>query len=197
MTTAWTRTAAQWQTWLFGTTAPRATVLIRIVVGWIFVSEGIQKFVYPGELGPGRFAKMTPLPHPAAWANLDGAFEIICGVLLILGLLTRLATIPMIVDMLGAQVFTKFPMVVHQGVWSYFHESRPEHGQLFGLVFLLIVGAGGWSLDALIARGTHAPSRAPDRPGAPRQHTEPLRPFTPSQHTDRQLTRDPAVRYKA
>jgi putative oxidoreductase len=172
--TAPTRTASPWQLRLFGTTAPRATILIRIVVGGIFLSEGIQKFVYPGELGPGRFAKMTPLPNPAAWANADGIFEIICGVLLILGLATRLATIPMIVDMLGAQVFTKFPMAVHQGVWAYFHESRPEHGQLFGLVFLLIVGAGGWSLDALLTRRGRSPGQGPGAPEVPsQQQTEP------------------------
>jgi putative oxidoreductase len=174
MTTAPARTTWPWRMWLFGTTAPRATILIRIVVGGIFLHEGIQKFVYPSQLGPGRFAKITPLPNPAAWANTDGVFEIICGVLIIVGLLTRLATLPMIVDMLGAQVLTKFPMAVHQGVWTYFHESRPEHGQLFGLVFLLIVGAGGWSLDALLAGRSRSPGHGPVQPEIPpQQQTEP------------------------
>ncbi|MBB5155762.1 DoxX family protein [Saccharopolyspora phatthalungensis] len=163
MTTAASRPA--WQMWLFHTTAPRATVLIRIAVGGIFLSEGIQKFLFPGELGTGRFAKIALLPQPAVWANADGIFEIICGVLIILGLVTRLATIPMIVDMVGAQVLTKFTMAAHQGAWVYLHESRVEHGQLLGLVFLLIVGAGGWSLDAALA----------SRMGMRRNENSPLR----------------------
>lgn len=136
---------------LLGTTAPKAVVLVRFVVGWIFLAEGILKFLQPGELGPGRFAK-TPLPAPEVFAYLDGVFEIVCGTLLILGLLTRLATIPMIIDMLGAQIFTKVTILTHQGFWSYMHESRVEWAQLFCLVFLLIVGAGTFSLDARLTR---------------------------------------------
>ncbi|GAA4836093.1 DoxX family protein [Saccharopolyspora rosea] len=135
---------------LLSTTAPAAVVLIRIVVGAIFLSEGIQKFLFPAKLGPGRFATQTPLPDPAAWAYLDGAFEIGCGVLIILGLLTRLATIPMIIDMVGAEVFTKVPVLIHHGFWQYASDARAELSQFFGLVFLLIVGGGAWSLDALL-----------------------------------------------
>lgn len=133
--------------WLGPTTAPAAVVLIRIVVGGIFLSEGVQKFLFPAALGPGRFASQTPLPAPALFAYLDGGFEIGCGVLLILGLLTRVAAVPMIVNMLGAEVFTKVPLLLAHGVWAYAHEARPELSQLFGSVFLLIVGAGRWSLD--------------------------------------------------
>jgi putative oxidoreductase len=122
-------------------------LLIRLVVGGIFLSEGIQKFLYPATLGPGRFAHDTPLPAPALFAYLDAGFEIACGALLILGLLTRLATLPMIVNMVGAEVFTKVPLAMSHGFWAYAHEARPELSQLFGSVFLLIVGAGGWSLD--------------------------------------------------
>ncbi|MEV0081637.1 DoxX family protein [Saccharopolyspora sp. NPDC050642] len=148
---------------LLGTTAPKAVVLIRFVVGWIFLTEGVQKFLFPGELGPGRFAK-TPLPAPEFFAYLDGVFEIVCGALLIVGLLTRLAAIPMIVDMLGAQILTKATILTHQGFWSYMHESRVEWAQLFGSVFLLIVGAGAFSLDAVLT----APRRtSPGDTGTP------------------------------
>lgn len=133
--------------WLGATSAPAAVILIRLVVGGVFLSEGVQKFLFPASLGPGRFASQTPLPAPALFAYLDGGFEIVCGVLLILGLLTRLATLPMIVDMVGAEVFTKVPEALTHGVWAYAHDARPELSQLFGLVFLLIVGGGRWSLD--------------------------------------------------
>lgn len=133
--------------WLGATSAPAAVVLIRVVVGGIFVSEGAQKFLFPATLGPGRFASQTPLPAPTLLAYLDGGFEIACGVLLVVGLLTRLATLPMIVNMVGAEVFTKIPLALSHGIWAYAHEARPELSQLFGLVFLLVVGAGRWSVD--------------------------------------------------
>lgn len=136
---------ARW--WLGVTDAHPAVVLIRLVVGGVFVSEGVQKFVFPAALGPGRFASQTPLPAPTLLAYLDGGFEIGCGVLLVVGLLTRLASLPMIVNMVGAEVFTKFPLLVEKGFFAYAHEARPELSQLFGLVFLLIVGAGRWSAD--------------------------------------------------
>lgn len=136
---------------LLSTEAPAATILIRLVVGGVFVSEGIQKFLFPAKLGPGRFAEETPLPAPEVFAHLDGVFEIGCGALLVLGLLTRLAAIPMIINMIGAEIFTKVPVLLTDGVWDYLHEARTELGQLFGAVFLLVVGAGTWSLDARLS----------------------------------------------
>src|SRR5262249_45986029 len=124
---------------------------VRLSVGGVFLSEGVQKFLYPATLGPGRFAHDTPLPAPTLFAYLDGGFEIVCGVLLIVGLLTRLATLPMIVNMVGAEVLTKVPLAMGHGFWAYAHEARPELSQLFGSVFLLIVGAGTWSLDHRLA----------------------------------------------
>ncbi|MDA3645155.1 DoxX family protein [Saccharopolyspora indica] len=143
------------RTRLLGSGAPRATILIRLVVGGIFLFEGIQKFLYPDRLGPGRFARETPLPAPGFFAYLDGVFEVGCGVLLIVGLLTRLAAIPMIVNMVGAEVFTKVPVLLDEGFLAYVHEARAELGQLFGSVFLLIVGAGPISLDAALSRSRH------------------------------------------
>ena len=82
---------------IFAANAPCATVLIRLVVGGTFLSEGIQKFLFPDALGAGRFVKIG-IPYPEVMAPFVGVFEIGCGALLILGLLTRLAAIPMIVN---------------------------------------------------------------------------------------------------
>lgn len=134
------------------TEAPAAVILIRIVIGGIFLSEGIQKFLFPDDLGPGRFASETPLPAPTVFAYLAGTLEIVCGALLLLGLLTRVAAVPMIVLMIGAEVFTKLPVLTDEGVWQYLHAARNELSQLFGSLFLLVVGAGAWSIDALVTR---------------------------------------------
>lgn len=149
-----------WRHRLLHSDAPRAVILIRLVVGGVFLSEGIQKFLFPDELGPGRFAALTPLPAPTFFGYLGGTFEIICGLLLLVGLLTRLAAIPMIVNMVGAQIFTKFPVLADEGVWQYLHDSRNELSQLFGSLFLLVVGAGAWSVDAVLARRRRAESTA-------------------------------------
>src|SRR5580704_17001238 len=81
--------------------APRSTILIRLIVGGVFLTEGIQKFLLPGELGAGRFVKIG-IPFPEVMAPFVGVVEIVGGTLLLVGLLTRLATIPLIIDMLVA-----------------------------------------------------------------------------------------------
>ena len=132
-----------------------AVVLIRFYVGLIFVGEGVLKFLRPESLGSGRFVK-AGIPAGAFFANLDGMAEIICGVLILAGLLVRLAALPMIVDMVGALTITKLPLLwgsaplypKEGGFWDFFHEGRLEIAMLCGSVFLLIVGAGGLSLDA-------------------------------------------------
>jgi len=149
---------------LFGTRAPAATILIRIVVGGVFLSEGIQKFLLPGELGAGRFAKIG-IPLPEVMGPFVGVFEIGCGALILLGLLTRLASIPMIVNMTVAILSTKIPILLghgywlfsapkpnQHGFWSMAHESRTDFAMILGAVFLLIVGAGPLSVDWLISR---------------------------------------------
>ena len=136
------------------TRASGAVVLIRLYVGLIFAGEGMLKFLRPDSLGPGRFIK-SGIPGGTFLAYLDGVFEIGCGVAILLGLLTRLATLPMIVDMLGALSITKAPLLwgnaplyPHEGgLLDFFHEGRLEIAMLCGSVFLLIVGAGGYSLD--------------------------------------------------
>lgn len=124
----------------------RAVILIRILVGWVFVSEGIQKFLFPAALGWGRFARIG-LPHPHLLAPVVGVIEIVCGLLIIIGLWTRLAAIPLLVVIGIAIATTKVPMLYHQGLWAMLHESRADFSMALGLLFLLAVGGGSWSLD--------------------------------------------------
>lgn len=129
------------------TTAPGSVILIRVLVGAVFLSEGIQKFLFPGELGVGRFEKIG-IPSPEVMAPFVGAVEILCGALMLMGLLTRAAAIPLIIDMLVAIATTKVPLLDQKGFWTMAHESRTDFSMLLGSVFLLIVGAGRYSLDS-------------------------------------------------
>jgi putative oxidoreductase len=130
------------------TNAPAAVIVIRLMVGAVFLSEGIQKFLFPAEVGAGRFATIG-FPWPEIVAPFVGCFEIACGMLVLLGLMTRLAVIPLIVIMLTAIVTTKVPILKEHGFWKMAHEARTDWSMLLGSVFLLVVGAGRWSIDAL------------------------------------------------
>ena len=148
---------------LFETRAPGWSILVRLMVGLVvFLPEGIQKLLFPEILGAGRFADIG-IPHPALMGPLVGWFEIVCGALILIGLLTRLASIPLIVIMLVAIVSTKVPILLgHEwwifhlpklaryGFWSMLHEARADFDMLLGLLYLLIVGAGAWSVDAAL-----------------------------------------------
>ena len=136
---------------LLATQAPRAVVLVRLIVGAVFLSEGIQKFLFPAELGVGRFAKIG-LPSPELLAPFVGTFEITCGLLVLLGLFTRLAAVPLIIVMLVAISTTKIPKLMDKGFWTMAHEARTDWSMLLGSAFLLLVGAGAWSLDAMLGR---------------------------------------------
>lgn len=142
------------------TNAPASVVLIRFVVGAVFLSEGIQKFLYPAENGAGRFARIG-IPSPDVMGPFVGIVEIVCGTLILIGFLTRLAAIPLIIDMLVALLSTKIPILLGHGFWGFslrnvpyygfwgmLHEARTDLAMLFGSIFLLIVGAGVWSVDA-------------------------------------------------
>jgi len=131
--------------------APAAVVLIRVAVGSIFLSEGIQKFLFPDALGVGRFTKIG-IPSPEILAPFVGVCEIVCGLLFLTGLLTRFAAIPMIINMLVAISTTKVPILLKSGFWIAAHEARTDLSMLLGCLFLLIVGAGPWSLDARLTR---------------------------------------------
>lgn len=129
------------------TQAPAATLLIRLTVGAVFLSEGIQKFLFPGDVGAGRFAKIG-LPAPEMLANFVGSVEIVCGVLVLLGIVIRLAVLPLLAIMATAIVTTKLPILVQSGFWKMAHEARTDFAMTMGALFLLVVGAGPWSWDA-------------------------------------------------
>lgn len=152
---------------MFATTGPASLILVRIAVGSIFLSEGVQKFLFPNELGVGRFVKIG-IPAPEVVGPFVGLVEVVCGSLIILGLLTRLASMLLIIDMCVALVSTKIPILLGHGFWrfslsklpsygfwSMAHEARTDFAMLLGSIFLLIVGAGSWSLDARLASNRH------------------------------------------
>ena len=150
---------------MLATRAPGWSILVRLMIGLVvFFPEGIQKLAFPEILGAGRFEKIG-IPFPDVMGPFVGFFEIVCGALIIIGLLTRLAAIPLIVIMIVAIVSTKIPIwlghdfwIFHApkgaryGFWGMLHEARPDFDMLLGSIYLLIEGAGAWSLDAVIAR---------------------------------------------
>ena len=143
--------------WLFDPSAPAAVLLVRLLVGVVFLSEGIQKFLYPATLGVGRFEKIG-IPAPQFFAPFVGVVEILCGALLIVGLLTRLAAIPLLIDISVAIATTKIPMLMKSGFWAAMHEARTDICMFLGSIFLIAVGAGRLSLDAKMARNESAMS---------------------------------------
>jgi putative oxidoreductase len=146
-------------------TASPWTILIRLAVGLVvFFPEGIQKLIFPGILGAGRFAKIG-IPYPEVMGPFVGVVELVCGALIILGLFTRLAAIPLIATMIVALIATKLPILLEHGFgpfslpdfkrygfWSAQHESRADLTMLLGCLYLLIVGSGRWSVDRLLER---------------------------------------------
>jgi putative oxidoreductase len=137
----------RWFQRILSTDAPAAVVLIRLLVGTVFLSEGIQKFLFPEALGTGRFAKIG-IPNPDFFGPFVGVFEVACGALVLLGLGTRFAAIPLLVIIAVAIITTKLPLLTKDGFWKMAHEARTDWAMLLGLFFLLIVGGGRWSLDA-------------------------------------------------
>src|SRR4030081_3733319 len=124
-----------------------AALMLRILVGWVFLTEGIQKFLFPAALGYGRFAKIG-IPYPHVTAPFVGAVEIACGILLMVGLVTRFATIPLLIDIGVAIATTKVPMLLHQGFWPAMREGRVYFAMLLGLIAILCIGGGRISCDA-------------------------------------------------
>lgn len=131
---------------LFITDNSKTTILIRLMVGAVFLSEGIQKFLFPDTLGAGRFAKIG-LPSPEFLGGFVGIFEIVCGSLVLIGLFTRIACIPLIIIMVVAIATTKADVLVKEGFWEMLHGSRTDWAILLGSIFLLIKGAGSFSMD--------------------------------------------------
>jgi putative oxidoreductase len=154
-------TVMKWRK-LLASNASSAVILIRLIAGGVFLSEGIQKFLFPGDLGVGRFTKIG-IPSPEVMAPFVGVVEIVGGVLLLAGFLTRLAAIPLVIDMLVAIATTKIPILQKSGFWAMAHEARVDFAMLLGCIFLLIVGAGTWSLDAGLNRGQNTQMDGPEK----------------------------------
>src|SRR5262245_6670579 len=149
--------------WLLNppTDGPTATILIRLMAGSVFLWEGILKFVYANQ-GVGRFTKLGfPMPHFTAAA--DGWLEIIGGLLILTGFLTRLIAVPFIIEMIVAMASTKIPLYLgtsplplppvppQVGFWAVLHDIRSEFAKISCCAFLMLTGPGPWSIDALFA----------------------------------------------
>lgn len=141
---------------------PRATILVRLAVGAVFLSEGVQKFLFADELGAGRFARIG-IPWPELTGPFVGVVEIACGAMVLAGLGTRVAALVLSADMLVAIVATKLPILLGHGFFGFAdpstrrtgffamaHEARTDLAMLLGCAFLAIAGAGPWSIDALL-----------------------------------------------
>ncbi len=149
-------------TWLLNppTSGPKSVLLLRLMAGGVFLSEGILKFVYTNQ-GVGRFTKLG-MPFPAVTADFVACLEIVGGLLLLTGLLTRLISVPFIIEMVVAILSTKIalylgtsplplpPALPKVGMWAVLHESRSDYAQIMTTIFLLVNGPGKWSLDALL-----------------------------------------------
>jgi uncharacterized membrane protein YphA (DoxX/SURF4 family) len=122
------------------------TLIPRLVVGLVFLSEGIQKFLFPESVGAGRFEKIG-FANPEALAALVATFEIISGLLMLAGLIVRLAAVPLLTIMATAIITTKIPILIQNGFWQMAHESRTDFAMTMLLLFILIYGAGKPSVD--------------------------------------------------
>jgi uncharacterized membrane protein YphA (DoxX/SURF4 family) len=131
------------------TDSSKTTILIRLMVGAVFLSEGIQKFLFPALRGAGRFEKIG-LPSPDFLGSFVGFFEILSGLLILIGLLTRFAAIVPIIIMLVAIATTKSNVLQEEGFWAMLHGSRTDWAMLLGGIYLLVRGGGRWSIDSLI-----------------------------------------------
>lgn len=131
------------------------------MVGTVFVSEGIQKFLFPVLRGPGRFAEIG-FPAPEFFGYGVGLVEVTCGILLLLGLYARWAALPLLAIMIGALITTKLPILLGHGFgpfgvrelesygfWAMMHAARTDWAMLLGSLVLAFVGSGPWSLDSL------------------------------------------------
>lgn len=125
-------------------------LLVRILVGVIFLTEGILKFVQPAELGAGRFAHIG-LPFPGVLAPLVAVVEIVSGSVLLLGIYAGDAALLLLIIILVAIGTTKIPILLghsfgrfappqlsHYGFLSFMHEARIDLAMLFGCVAILI-----------------------------------------------------------
>lgn len=127
-------------------------ILIRVVVGLVFLTEGILKFAQPAELGSGRFAHIG-FPFPNFLAPFVAVVEIVAGAAMILGLYAGDAAALLLIVISVAIVTTKLPILFghplgrfappklnHYGLLSFLHEARTDFCMLIGCAAILIDG---------------------------------------------------------
>jgi putative oxidoreductase len=132
---------------IFNTLNDNRALIIRVLVGMVFLSEGIQKFLFPELLGTGRFLKIG-FTHPEFWAYFTGVFEVICSIFILAGFAVRIASVPLLIIMITAFVTTKWPILIEKGFWPMAHEYRTDFAMTLLLFYLLIYGSGNWSIDS-------------------------------------------------
>lgn len=125
------------------------SLIPRIVVGLVFLSEGIQKYIMPEVVGAGRFERIG-FENYEFLAYFVATFEILCGILLLAGFVVRLSSIPILIIMITAIVSTKIPILMEEGFWVMAHAARTDFAMTMLSIFLIIYGAGKYSLDALM-----------------------------------------------
>jgi putative oxidoreductase len=127
---------------------PAATIFIRLAVGLIFFTQGILKYTDP-KMGVLRFARIG-FSHPAFTAHFVGAFEIVCGLLVLAGLWTRIAAIPLLIVISTAIASTKIPELFrpNEGFWFMVSDARTDFAMLCALLFLILSGGGAWPVDS-------------------------------------------------
>lgn len=145
---------------IFRTDNDPATLLIRLMMGIVFTSEGLQKFLFPDSRGAGRFEKIG-LPAPEFLGSFVGFFEVLCGLLLLAGLATRAAAGILVIIMLVALFTTKLPILMNEGIWVMLHDSRTDMSMLLAGIFLMIKGGGRWSADRLNTTNNGSPLENP------------------------------------
>lgn len=132
--------------WLRGS-GPGSILLIRLAVGLIFATQGVLKYT-DANMGVNRFTRIG-FPHPAFTAHFVGLVEMVCGILVLLGLATRIAAAPLLIIICTAIATTKIPELSRatQGFWFMVSDARADFAMLCSLIFLILAGPGRLSLD--------------------------------------------------
>ncbi len=130
----------------------RSVLFVRLSVGLIFLTQGILKYIDPN-MGVNRFSRIG-FSHPYFTAHFVGTFEIVCGFFVLIGLLTRVAAVPLLIVICTAIASTKLPELgrPNQGFWFMVSDARTDFAMLMSLLFLLCSGAGSWSVDSSLYR---------------------------------------------
>jgi putative oxidoreductase len=143
------KTESSFKSQILNTGNDSKIIFIRLIVGLIFISESLQKYLIATIYGPAFF-KEIGFSNPMFWVYFTGAFEMFCGILILFGILTRLASIPLLIIMIIAFITTKLPLLTTKGFWTFLHEYSLEFSLTLLLVLLIIYGGGKWSVDLKI-----------------------------------------------